>query len=220
MKKTYIKSQAGFTLVELMIATMIFSIVLVVILASFLQIGRMYYKGVSVSSTNEATRAVVDDITNDVRLAQQVTNPLPEGAGSPYNYFCVGQHRYSYEISTTDHKVTSNQVSSPNASSPNGVVQDNIGNGCPNPSQPGGAGTAAQQLLGANMQLNDLKFICTALSGSVNSCSLTIRVVYYGADDTVLKPSATDPNATCSGNLLSTQFCAETEFSTVALTSF
>src|SRR6266498_3833396 len=65
----------GFTIIELMVATTIFSIVLMVILASFLQIGRMFYKGISINNTNEATRTLVDDITSDIKLSQAITTP-------------------------------------------------------------------------------------------------------------------------------------------------
>lgn len=214
--------QKGFTIIELMIATLIFSAVLVLMLASFLQIGRIYYKGVSVASTNEATRTVVDDVTSDMRLTQETTNVKTESnstANRTNQYFCVGSHRYSYTLSSVDHQVKPPDINTPNAANPNGIVLDTVSNGCPDPSQPGGGGNDTRQLLGANMQLNYLKFNCNSLS-SVGACSLSVRVVFYGVDDTVLTPSATDPNAACNGNLLSTQFCYVAFFSSNAITNF
>lgn len=215
--------QAGFTIIELLFATIIFAAALVVILASFLQIGRIYYKGVSVASTNEATRTVVDDITSDVRLGltNQIALPQPETPGSPYQYFCVGAHRYSYKINLTGdptlHQVTPSDINSPNVANPNGIILGNVSGGCPSPLNQ--IGTNNQQLLGVNMQLNRLDFNCTTLNG-IDSCSLIIRVVFFGSVPSVLTPTATDPSATCQGNLLSTEFCSVAVFSTNAITNF
>jgi prepilin-type N-terminal cleavage/methylation domain-containing protein len=85
----------GFTIIELLVATSIFSLVLLVILASFLQIGRMFYKGVSVSNTNESARSLLDSITRDVRFGQSPTGVKNEGGKS---YFCAGSHRYTFAL--------------------------------------------------------------------------------------------------------------------------
>jgi prepilin-type N-terminal cleavage/methylation domain-containing protein len=77
--------QTGFTLIELMIATTLFAVVLIVILASFLQIGKIFYKGVSLNSVHESVRTVVDEISDDIKFAQvQVCAPQdPTGNPAP-----------------------------------------------------------------------------------------------------------------------------------------
>lgn len=212
------RQQKGFTLIELMLAAIIFAVVLVVILASFLQIGRIYYKGVSVAGTNEAARTAVDDITNDLRSSKDVTLPkqFTPDPTSPYWYFCVGTHKYAYKITLAVHQVTSYDINVPGHVDPNGLVKSDISNGCDSNFQ---TGSHFEQLLGANMQLNRLDFNCNSLN-NVDSCSLTIRVVFFGSDPSVLKPSATDPNASCVGSLLSTDFCSVAFFSTDTITNF
>lgn len=203
--------QTGFTLIELMIATTIFSIVLTVILAAFLQIGRMFYKGVSTNNTNESTRILVDDISNDVRLADGASNAQVI-SGDKY-YFCVGSHRYTYVLKQ---QVTASNISNLNPLAMNaGVIRDTPGS-CDATTA---AGDDKQQLLGPNMQLNALDFKCAP-----TGCAIHAHVIYYGADKTVFaspshssytpEQAINEPDARCSGNLLSTQFCAWGDIST------
>jgi prepilin-type N-terminal cleavage/methylation domain-containing protein len=211
--------QSGFTIIELLIATTIFSIVLMIILASFLQISRMFYKGVSLDNTNEAARTLVDDITSDIRLAKDggtATSPGPNNT----HFFCVGLHRYTFKLGV---KVTSPQVTSPDSitsSAGAGVREDTVGSGCPIPIV-GAITTNPQQLLGPDMQLNDFGTNCGKPGGlcgidcaSALMCNIHTHIVFYGFDSTVLKPSAADQAAECTGNTLDTQFCATADIKT------
>jgi prepilin-type N-terminal cleavage/methylation domain-containing protein len=210
----------GFTIIELLVATTVFSIVLMVILASFLQIGRMFYKGISVSNTQETARSVVESISDDMKLSQSF---IPTANyNTTAKYFCVGDHRYVYNI---DHvKVGQGDVTGPQPVSPRGIIESTV-NGCPPPSS--AAGTNVQQLLGPDMQLNDFSVACPTL----NNCNIHIHIVFYGFDDSVFNSSShpddtssdhsaaiNDADAYCSGSLLSTQFCAVADIdSTVAM---
>jgi prepilin-type N-terminal cleavage/methylation domain-containing protein len=222
MLKPHRKNNEGFTLVELMIATMIFSMVLVVLLASFLQIARMFYKGVSISSTNEAARSLIEEVVNDVRFSSastacDPTAPLPNGCPNNKKYFCIGNHRYTYVLTK---KVTSTDVASPTASSLNaGIMQDTV-NSCLPPISASDNGTNPRQLLGLNMQLNEMEF-----KPADNGVLVHAHVLLYGADSNVFasyaNPAHTpaealvDPDAHCSGNLLDTQLCATADFQTI-----
>ena len=217
------KISAGFTLIELMIATVIFAIVLTVMVTAFVQVGRIFYKGVSVSNTQNAARSVISNISSDLVSAKTYTC-TNEGSGkdetckdsSDVQYFCMGLHRYSFDLSNPKQKLTGADVISPNSANPIGVVQSVIPNGCPKPSIIPGANT--KQLLGPDMQLNDFGVKCA------NSfCTINIHIVFYGSDPNVFTSknypndpsrSVNEPDATCSGNLLSTQFCTATDMST------
>jgi hypothetical protein len=70
------------------------------------------------------------------------------------------------------------------------------------------------------MQLNKMDVIC-----ALNQCTVTVRVVFYGDDPSVLyspkNPGDTQgykaADATCTGALQSTQYCATAEFSTTVI---
>lgn len=216
--------QTGFTIIELMMATIIFSMVLVVVVAGFMQIGRIFYKGISISSTQEAARSLSAGITDDLTFARSVS--LSDAAsGAAYNdngtsFFCVGNHRYAYKVD--GYKITSADVT--DSSRPiEGVQRTNIPGGCPAPSD--NPGTAWKQMLGPDMQLNVLNLKCAY--GTF--CSLSVHIVFYGNDKTVFDtnsggfdndPSSPGynanqaPDAFCSGNLLSTQFCSTADIDT------
>jgi prepilin-type N-terminal cleavage/methylation domain-containing protein len=227
-------NNSGFTLIELMLATLLFSIVLVVIVAAFLQIGRLFYKGVSVNTTNEAARIIGDNVSDDIKFSRFAncvppdTDPNPptsdltkshncrwqgfNGSANTY-YFCVGSHRYTY---TLFHKVTVDEYNDHTSLSGLQQVRINSG-GCPAPdySQDSSTleGTSPTQLLAPDMQLNNLYFTCNGYR-----CHLVLHIIYYGADDQVFYSPASptdlptqalsDYDATCSGNLLSSQFCS------------
>lgn len=211
--------QKGFTIVELMIATTVFSIVLLVILASFFQIGRMFYKGVSVDNTQETTRSVVDDITTDLKLSSGFN---PSQAFNGAKYFCVGGHRYTYKL---DSKVT-DPGATDDVNNPSGIIEAILpGSSCLAPNTRDGS-TNKQQLLSSDMQLNALDVNCDVGSGV---CNVHLHVIFYGADNNVFSSTQhpndparalNDPDAQCSGNLLSTQFCAASDVNSTVVLGF
>jgi prepilin-type N-terminal cleavage/methylation domain-containing protein len=214
MKKT--KIQHGFTIAELMIATTIFSVVLIVILAAFMQIGRMFYKGVSLNSTTEAARNLVDNISNDAKLSYAPGTISPPSAAG-VRFFCVGSHRYSFvlnkQVKSTDVAEPRSVSLSSTSGGQGGIIQDVI-NICSAPAV-SNPGTQWQQLLGPDMQLNALD-----ITPNTNGVAIHAHVIFYGFDNTVFTPSLTDANAQCSGNLLSTQFCAVADINTLTTTQY
>lgn len=211
------RDSGGFTIIELLIATVIFSLLMTVILVSAFQIGRIYYKGISVSSTNEAARTSIDDISNDVRFGSNIKATKPYSSQPDTWYFCVGLHRYTYQLF---HKVTNQDIDT------NAVtgLRETAVDGCP-PPDPGHPGANGDQLLGPDMQLNALDFLCAN-----GSCLIHLHIIFYGADNTVFSSSAhpiddpiahvaalRDADAACSSSLLSSQFCAMSDLQTRVL---
>ena len=192
-----------------MIATTAFTVLLAIIMTSFLQIGRMYIKGVNLSLVQEDSRNITDSISNDIRFSG---NPptlahIPTGLGGDNSgYFCVGNHRY---------RVNLYQQVTDTSDTTKGVVRENVGPSCPQPGSPGDNPTDSVQMLNNGMQLNQLTLKCAA----TNICTIGINVVFYGSDPTVLSPSATNPNAKCIGSLAGSQFCANTSYTTTVLQS-
>jgi prepilin-type N-terminal cleavage/methylation domain-containing protein len=135
--KRIVRQQHGFTLAELMIAMLIFSMVLVVMLSFTMQIGRMYNKGITYNNTYGAAQKVITSIEDDVRFsgsascAPKGVQNCNFGSGPEVHYFCIGNHRYTYYLSNTvDYKVKPVDVDSPNPASAKGIIEDTI-TGCP-----------------------------------------------------------------------------------------
>ncbi len=92
------KIESGFTVIELLIASAVFSVVLLVALTGFLQIGRIFYKGVSDTQTQTVTRQVVTDVSSS--LANTSTDYAITGINTygGYRYMCVGIIRYTWGV--------------------------------------------------------------------------------------------------------------------------
>jgi prepilin-type N-terminal cleavage/methylation domain-containing protein len=95
--------QGGFTIIELMVATMVFSIVLLIASNSVVQIGRMYYKGLISSQTQDAARSVLEDVSRTLQLSKGnllIQTPAPPAFST--KVICIGNSRYTYII---DHQL-------------------------------------------------------------------------------------------------------------------
>ncbi len=114
----HLKRQHGFTIIELMIATTIFSLVLMISLGAIMTITRMYYQGTLQAKTQNRVREIVDEIADDIRYLpgevvvtedpSVISGAIETGddgsVGSvdpeaPVDYFgehCIGEIRYRY----------------------------------------------------------------------------------------------------------------------------
>jgi prepilin-type N-terminal cleavage/methylation domain-containing protein len=94
-------SQKGFTIVELMIATTVLSIILLLVTFMIIGIGRLYTKGINLSRIQDNTRAIVDDVSQHVQLSTQgqFYGPITIST-SPYyvGEYCIGDARYTFVI--------------------------------------------------------------------------------------------------------------------------
>src|SRR5665647_2275439 len=93
----------GFTIVELLIATAVFSVVLLLCATAIVQVGRMFYKGTIVNNTQTVSRSVINDISQAVQFGDGNDDasfyPAPGSAtfsGVTVQSQCVGGVRYSY----------------------------------------------------------------------------------------------------------------------------
>jgi prepilin-type N-terminal cleavage/methylation domain-containing protein len=66
------KRQQGFTILELMIATTVFAVILLVAAAGILSFSHDYYRGVTTSNTQAAARAILNDISQNIQLSSSV----------------------------------------------------------------------------------------------------------------------------------------------------
>jgi prepilin-type N-terminal cleavage/methylation domain-containing protein len=190
-------SESGFTIIELMIATSVLAVIILLVTVMITSIGNLYYKGVTQSQTQDTTRNIADQLSQDIELADSVpvvvtdTHIVP---GKTLYALCVGTSRYSYVIGEVlgtngfQHIVWRDKPSSPGCTPANLTMTDPPG------------GTNGSELMGAKSQLSAL--VVNTPSGSSLS-TITVGVV-YGASDL---HTGSGTNTTCNGKV-GDQFCA------------
>jgi Tfp pilus assembly protein FimT len=190
------QADRGFTVVELMIATATFGLVLLVIATAILQLSRVYYKGITETKVQTTTRTLVDSIAQAVQFSGAPITNSPAGAtaGSTVWTFCVGNQQYAYRLGQ---QLVDN---SPGANQTTAALRVRDVPGCtsssPVPATPG------RELLAPGMRLARMEV--SALGGPFYKVSA--RVV-FGDDDLLSSPTAT--SAQCKNNQrVGTQFCA------------
>ena len=107
-------ASAGFTIIELLVATAVFSVILIVITSGIMLFTSNYYKGVNQSNTQAVARSIINNISQAIQFSAagypyvQLAN-WPTGSGN--QGFCVNNVQYSY--------VTGREIES----SPSGALQ-------------------------------------------------------------------------------------------------
>jgi prepilin-type N-terminal cleavage/methylation domain-containing protein len=209
MKRPRLKhTSQGFTVIELMISTAVFAVVLVVVTSGILQVSRLYYKGVNQANTQSVVRSITDIVAQTIQFGGGTVTPTSGGAATPTapKVLCVGNQRFTYDLGW--------QVvdSAPNASKHqayHGLVQDNF-SGCSGttPQTISNEGVSGRELLSPNMRLSKLNVVDL---GS-NLYRIEVRII-YGDDDLLKAPG--DPLTSCINETSGTQFCTISELSTV-----
>jgi prepilin-type N-terminal cleavage/methylation domain-containing protein len=205
-RKSITNKQHGFTIIELMIATVVFSLILLIVTACILQFSKQYYKGIIASSTQNTARSLMDDVVRSIQFDTGAVYPLTGGGNSGY---CIGEtKRYSYKLFQ---QVTDNKPFAPHQGF-HGLVSDTTSTDCKGSAALPVAGlpaalttTNARELLGQHMRLSRFD-----IAGSNNLYTVTIRVV-YGDDDLLTNP--TNPATNCKSTVGS-QFCAVSQLTT------
>lgn len=177
------RTQTGFTIVELMIATAIFSIILLLCTFGLLQIGRTYYRGVTTSRTQDTARKVIDTLSQSIQYGTSVPAAPPSGVivtnGSPSSgQICFGEKRFTYFFNKP---VTGNTQ--------HALQLDSAPSGCTGP-----VTASAQELLGENMRLTRFSLI-----KKTTGYEISLKVSHGEDEDLVLLP----PNTTGGATVLS-----------------
>lgn len=199
----------GFTVIELMIATAVFAVVLVVVTAGILQVSRLYYKGVTASNTQNTARSVIDTISQAIQFGGGAVVPTSSGVATPTapKVFCIGDQRFTYDLGW---QVVDTAPNSTKHQAYHALVQDTLA-GC-NASSVQALNTQTvlgRELLSPNMRLSKLNV--TAIG--TNQYRVELRIIY--GDDDLLKPPQDSATTTCINETAGTQFCSVIELSTV-----
>jgi len=168
-----------------MIATGVFSAVLLLVTVAVMQIGRTYYKGITSTRNQEVTRSILDEISQAIQF----------GSGDPNitsGMVCAGGKRFSYQLDT--------MVS--DSPETHALRLENLSTDCSGATPSMGVG---REMLGLRMRLAALDV--APLSGDLYR--VTVRVVT--GDDSVL----TTDHQQCKLDRVGAQFCAASELTTV-----
>lgn len=119
------QNQKGFTIIELMIAVSILSVILLIGSVVLISVGKLYTKGVNSTNLQDATRNVLNDISSTLEFSGEqpfaclptptpytceavnsggslgeLASTHPDGTPMTIYAYCVGTTRYSYVMNT------------------------------------------------------------------------------------------------------------------------
>lgn len=207
--------QAGFTIVELLMATAVFSIVLLIATTGIIKVSQDYYKGITQNRTQEASRNVSEDITRTIQLANGSIQKVPGK-----NIYCVGgTSRYTFKLNRQIVPRTSVVTDPANYSL---LLENKSPNeACDTPFN----AANAREMLGGNMRL--LHFDIREADTTRQTWRVQVRVAYGDNDlltsydnsgNRVGGSSDTDAavrDAQCKSSISGNNFCATARLDTL-----
>ncbi|HSW99824.1 MAG TPA: prepilin-type N-terminal cleavage/methylation domain-containing protein [Patescibacteria group bacterium] len=204
MKRMNRTGMDGFTIVELMMATLVFSVILLLATVGVLQVNRVYYKGVTEANTQNVTRSIMDTISQAIQFNGGAITPIPTNAsptaGGTY-YVCVNNQQFVYQ---PGFQLVSGSGGLGTHQTHQSLIQRTV-SGCP---VPAGA-VVGRELLSPSMRLSNLQ---VTQVGTSNLYRVQVRVV-YGDDGVMNNPTST--TSSCKGIQAGNQFCSVSDLTTV-----
>lgn len=196
-KRPQLKDVAdGFTIVELMIATLVFSTILVLITVGVLYFSRSYYASINRSTTQNTARAIVSNISQAIQFTGTA---IATTADTGSSYFCAGGNIYVFKPGVQY------QGGTASAANPGLYVAPSTA-GCASPAGLDYNNAQSQQLLGKSMRIANL-----SVSNVGNQLYVISLTLAYGDDD--LLSATTGSDVVCKSQLGS-QFCAVSSLNT------
>ena len=215
-----LNNQNGFTLIELMIATTVFSVILLAAASTLIQVGRMYYKGVITSKTQSVARTTIDDVSRSIQFS---TGNLVKDKNleTKVEVVCLGNTRFTYveggqldsgafdgkPYTTEDrrirHVLWQDKISSGGCAD---QIPDLLSD---NPSSV--SGSDGRELLEDNMRLQSFS-VEPVVSGQDDLYEVRVKIVYY-ADKDLLDDF--DNPTSCKGSIIGGQWCAISDLTSV-----
>lgn len=199
MSRLKTNNQHGFTILELMIATMVFSVIFLATTTALLQIGKLYYKGVISGRTQETARGIMDQMSQQLQFGTDVPVQAadlvkvvpggPEAGGKvTFRAICIGNTRYAYRLNTqvTNDVATNNEYDAAHSRMRHALWRDTVVTGADctaidiSADRPTAGG---EEMLDENMRLTQLEASCD----NNNMCTIAVGVLY--GDDEMLTPA-------------------------------
>ena len=179
--------EKGFTIVELLIATAVFSMVLVIVTIGFISLSNRYYKGVITANTQSTTRNVTDVLRRNIQFS---TTGVTAGESNGVKFICTNGLKFFFRYNV---KYLGAQSTETNP----GLFMQPYNSNCASEQLNRSLGT---QLLGENMSVVDLRSI-----GIGSSYTLSVRIAYGDLDmfcSSSLGVSCSDANASLTTDQL------------------
>lgn len=184
------QNSKGFTIIELLIATSVFTIVLLLSSAAIVGLSRQFYKGLNKSKTQEVARTISEEIAKNIQYSKVAPMPIAGGPAGTSTW-CIANTRYAFMPGVQLGGGTSAVL----------LRAD----GCTTTDSPWDRDSDETELIGEGMRLSTLE-----ITSDAQQKVYQIRVkVASGTDDLLTNPST--PNAACR-NQGGQQFCAVSEF--------
>lgn len=192
--KTNSNKQSGFTIVELMIATMVFSAVLIIILAGVTYITKTYRKGINLENTQNTARNIMDSLAQSIQFSGgTISWPEPASPGDTVlsGRGCMGDQAYDFNLG---YKVKSKTVTPSDLESSHALTFTPGITGC---NAVAGSFTPGKtDLLGPNMRLSRL-----SIEKKTDDTYQIYVTVVYGDYDLLCSPSiASGSKGGCSNS--------------------
>jgi prepilin-type N-terminal cleavage/methylation domain-containing protein len=195
--------EEGFTIVELMIATAILSVILLIVTALLIGIGNLYYKGVSQAAVQDNVRTITDVISQDLQLNGDSLLTDPHTNPTDPRSYCIGTTRYTYVVG--EEITSANPV--PTYQSNHVLWRDTVPAGtCPempestfdslsltNTNPDGSGGTNGTELIGSSSMLTNF-----TIANTTSPFTITIGEAYGSAD--LLCDTGTTNDCITNGN--------------------
>jgi prepilin-type N-terminal cleavage/methylation domain-containing protein len=209
----------GFTIIELMVATMVFSLVLLLCLTALMSISRSYYKGVTLTKVQNATRQIVNEISQGIQLSADSimastgpAGPMVDPSADPTGIMCVGLKRYTYAI---DRQIATNpSVNAADKQIKNAVIRDQLAAPCSSTTPKANLGVdvtaPSASLLSENMRLSRL--IVEPVGGDQRIWRVSVTVV-FGSSDLLVEENG---RTVCRSDV-GKEFCGFSEISTTVI---
>ena len=230
--KRMTNQQNGFTILELTIATMIFSAIFLTASTALLQMGKLYYKGAVGGRTQEIARGAMDQIAQQLQFSSVdsvtagpknyvVANGTDVPAGTLDFYaVCIGGSRYTYRLNAqVVNSVASGTYTAATHKLLHALWHDSVSSGTCVPANlsltdpsttPGAVGANGEEVMDQRMRLSNFSVSCN----TSKVCTLTVGVI-YGDDDLVFFDATGKP--THCETVIGNQWCATSQFSTSVL---
>lgn len=234
------KLEQGFTIVELMIALSVMSVILVMSTIILIQIGGLYDKGVSASDLQNTARGIVNDVASAIQFSgydPAVATCTPascsfngaNGDPVPGEYaYCIGTVRYSYILNTEiGNDIAANPATGApaNTNTPHILWRDQLSSYKDDPCVPVNLNAASPsdsysspgtgvEMMSDHTRLTN--FSITPVSGTGTTNTYTINVSSAYGDSDLLNLNGTNTSCKSQFTSSSTQFCS---LSSVTLTA-